>query len=608
MGANVAAMGMVNSFTIDSEESTKSTKTIKVDGKKAIRIFDTANGKGSLSVIFDQSVVQIDGRALESMDELEDAYHFFRGLFDQSPNVIFLEDWSRLKEEIDSVMASGVTDFNAWIHSLEDHQVVGLFDSVDILDVSKTAADMYKAPNKQAVLENLDRVLELSDIQKIREEIIAIASGEKVYKDEFLFKDFEGNQLYGDVSVSIVEGYEDTWKYVIASVSEMTSRIKGTEELKRIARNLQESTDLFQGTLNHVQTPISLSDEAGIIIEANQSYCDFYGQPREKILGSQFLTHTAPLLPEADQDRKMEQYTRFVEIGQSEEFEETLLTHKGWRSIDVVRGLYTRPDNQRWVVTSFFDITQLKSAEEQSRKLLQDERKLSELRSRFISMVSHEFRTPLTSAKMSSSVLVKYLDRLSAEMTVKHCEIIAKSISRLEDMIDGVLVISESGAGKLSAKPKEIQLESYLSGLCKEWKSSHDGIEFETDFAEAHHTTIIADERLLYLAINNLISNAVKYASKAAPKVTVSIIDQGAGNIRMTIADNGIGIPEEDQAEIFKSYYRAGNVGKISGTGLGLVVVENSLKSIGGSIQLESEVGKGTTFVIDFSTVTKDSA
>ena len=76
----------------------------------------------------------------------------------------------------------------------------------------------------------------------------------------------------------------------------------------------------------------------------------------------------------------------------------------------------------------------------------------------------------------------------------------------------------------------------------------------------------------------------------------------------MTIADNGIGIPEEDQAEIFKSYYRAGNVGKISGTGLGLVVVENSLKSIGGSIQLESEVGKGTTFVIDFSTVTKDSA
>ncbi|MGB0371098.1 MAG: PAS domain-containing sensor histidine kinase [Opitutales bacterium] len=544
----------------------------------------------------------------KSWDEIEDAYHFFHGLFNQSPNVIFLEDWSRLKERIDTVAKSGVTNFKSWANGLSDQEILKLFELVDILDVSQTATEMYKAESKQTVIENLDKILELSDLQKLRNEIGAIASGDKLFKDDFIFKDLEGNQIHGDVSVCVVEGYEDTWKYVIASVSEVTDRIEGAEELKRIARTFQESTDLFRGTLNHVQTPISLSDEAGIIIEANQSYCDFYGQVRDKIVGTQFLSHAAPLLTEADRERKMEQYSQFVRIGKSEEFEETVLTHKGWRTIDVVRGLYTRPDNQRWVVTSFFDITQLKSAEEQSRKLLQDERKLSELRSRFISMVSHEFRTPLTSAKMSSSVLIKYMDRLSEEMTVKHSEIIARAIRRLEDMIDGVLVISEAGAGKLAAKAKEIPLGEYLGNHIKEWHTAHPDIAFHTEFAPNSQDTIFADERLLYLAINNLVSNAVKYASKADPAVRITLKNTEQSGVLVTIADNGIGIPPEDQNEVFQSYYRASNVGKISGTGLGLVVVENSLKALGASISLKSEEGKGTTFLIDFPMTTKDSA
>lgn len=537
----------------------------------------------------------------KSWDELEDAYHFFRGLFDQSPNIIFLEDWSRLKEKIDEVAASGVTDFQSWANELPDDTLLKLFDYIDIVDVSQTAARLFKAKDKQAIMENLTSIMDLSDLDKLRQEIGSIASGDKVFNSDFVFKDLEGAQIHGDVSIYVVEGYEDTWKYVVASVSEVTSRIQGEERLKKIASTLQESTELLEGTLNHVQTPISLSDEAGIVIEANSSYCAFYGQSRDNILGSQFLSHTAPLLSEADRARKMSLYTDFVQIGQSEEFEETILTHEGWKTIEVFRGLYSRPDGQRWVVTSFFDITQLKAAQEKSRQLLQDERKLSELRSRFISMVSHEFRTPLTSAKMSSSVLIKYMDRLSKEMTVKHSEIISKAIRRLEDMIDGVLVISESGAGKLASKNKEIAVGEYLKNHYKEWSTAHPDITFETEFCGTDNDTILADERLLYLAINNLVSNAIKYSSSSDPKVSIQVNASHDSKVEITIKDNGIGIPEDEQTEIFDSYYRASNVGKISGTGLGLVVVENSIKALGGSVRLESKVGKGTAFIIDFS-------
>ena len=536
----------------------------------------------------------------KSWNELEDAYHFFRGLFDQSPNVIFLEDWSRLKDYIDELAASGVTDFHDWANALTDEETFELFELIDILDVSKSSATMFQAKDSKEVMANLPTLLSLLDPVKLRREIASIAVGDKDYKDDYLFRDMAGGEIHGSVAVAVVDGYEDSWKYVIASISEMTMRFQEGEKLKRIAHTLEQSTELFRGTLRHVQMPISLSDESGIIVEANQAYCDFYGRERSGVVGSHFLDHVASLLSDVDREKKMAQYAQFVRLGSSEEFEERLLTHAGWRTINVVRGLYTRPDGQRWVVTSFFDITQLKEAEEQSRKLLQDERKLSDLRSRFISMVSHEFRTPLTAAKMSSGILIKYIDRLPPEMLVKHSEIIGRATRRLEDMIDGVLVISQAGSGKLTAKHKALHLGKYFEELSSEWRAAHSDIHFEGEFSDLPEELIQTDERLLYLAVNNLVSNAVKYSRSADPRVCLRVRAELGGHVRIEIEDNGIGIPEEDQADVFNSYYRAGNVGKVSGTGLGLVVVENSIGALGGTISLKSELGKGSTFLIDF--------
>jgi signal transduction histidine kinase len=252
------------------------------------------------------------------------------------------------------------------------------------------------------------------------------------------------------------------------------------------------------------------------------------------------------------------------------------------------------------------DITKYKQAEEELYKALETERELNELKSRFVAMVSHEYRTPLTTILSSAELLERYTDRFTEENKLKHYRRIQTSVQVLTQLVNDVLAISKIEAGKQEFQPSQLDLDKLCRELVEELQlttarqhnlvfTSHNNCPLVAPGTASMASTYM-DEKLLRYIIGNLLSNAIKYSPQGSQVKFDLACDQDQAILR--IQDEGIGIPVKDQQHLFKSFHRGSNVGTISGTGLGLAIVKSSVDLHGGQIAVESEVGVGTTFTV----------
>src|SRR6266853_684363 len=242
------------------------------------------------------------------------------------------------------------------------------------------------------------------------------------------------------------------------------------------------------------------------------------------------------------------------------------------------------------------DIDDRKRAEVELLAAVQREKELSEMKSKFVSTASHEFRTPLATMLSSAELLEHYSESLSPAEKANLLQTIQSSAKRMSEMIDDVLALgrAESGVLKLSLGPTN------LRELCMRVVS-----EFRIAQGKQHVITLddrfdrleaMMDERLLRHILNNLLSNAVKY-SPPGSEVTLSLARREEQAV-IEIQDRGIGIPLEDQPRMFESFHRASNVENRPGTGLGLAIVKKAVELHGGEISLRSAVGSGTRFTV----------
>ena len=249
------------------------------------------------------------------------------------------------------------------------------------------------------------------------------------------------------------------------------------------------------------------------------------------------------------------------------------------------------------------DITERKQAEAELRKTLEKEKELNELKSRFVSMTSHEFRTPLTTILSSSELLQYYHDQWSEEKKLVYFDRIQSSVQHMTQLLEDVLLIGKVEAGKLGFNPAKINLIQFCRTLVDDVQlgngNSHQIIFNETklnDSIKCNFLEAYMDEKLLKHIFSNLLSNAINYSPKNST-INFELTCQD-GNAIFKIKDQGIGIPPEDQVHLFESFYRANNVGNISGNGLGLAIVKSSVDLHSGNITVDSEVGVGTTFTV----------
>jgi signal transduction histidine kinase len=227
---------------------------------------------------------------------------------------------------------------------------------------------------------------------------------------------------------------------------------------------------------------------------------------------------------------------------------------------------------------------------------LQQERELSELKSRFVSMVSHEFRTPLGITMSAVELLQHYEDRLPPEQKAELLADIQGSTKNMAALMEQVLLLGRVEAGRLAFQPRPLDLETLVLKLTDESLSATNRRcpivwTAHNDLTGAH-----GDEALLRHIFSNLLSNAVKYSPPGTP-VHFAGRREG-GDAVLTVKDEGIGIPVGERARLFEAFHRCANVGEIPGTGLGLVIVKRCVDLHGGSIELESEPGRGTVFTV----------
>jgi PAS domain S-box-containing protein len=232
---------------------------------------------------------------------------------------------------------------------------------------------------------------------------------------------------------------------------------------------------------------------------------------------------------------------------------------------------------------------------------LQRERELSELKTRFVQMVSHEFRTPLTTILSSSQIILTYGDRLTTERQGYHLQKIGHYVHRLNSLIDDILTLSKGEVQGLEFKPRSLDLVQFCADYTEELQTITGAAHPVIYQAAVPDCTGQFDENLLRLILNNLTGNALKYSSAGKP--IYIRLDCTASHITLEVQDEGVGIPLEEQAKIFHNFYRGTNVEAIPGTGLGLSIVQLAVTAHQGSIQFESLLDQGSVFRVELPLV-----
>lgn len=238
----------------------------------------------------------------------------------------------------------------------------------------------------------------------------------------------------------------------------------------------------------------------------------------------------------------------------------------------------------------------LYEAEQEVRKALQKEKELHELKSRFVTIASHEFRTPLSTVLSSVSLIAKYKTTEDDDKRMKHVERIKSAVSNLTGILNDFLSISRIEEGRIYNVPSTFDLETFATEVADEAQGVlklGQKINYEHQSSD---TVAVLDKQLLKNILLNLLSNASKYSGEHKEiNFTTNIKDD---TIKIVVQDQGIGIPAADRTHLFTPFFRAQNVTNIQGTGLGLNIVKRYVDIMGGEMDYESELDKGTTFFV----------
>jgi len=397
------------------------------------------------------------------------------------------------------------------------------------------------------------------------------------------------------IGVMAVQDYNNPRAYGLEDQELLTyvaAQVAIAVERRRAQEQLRESEQSYRALFEASSQGVMINDE-NEFLQVNEAAARLFGYRREEILGRHPRDLAPPFQPDGERSdvASARHINRCLETGEAR-FEWVSQRADGTDvPLDVV---LTRIEmgGRRVLQAMVTDISERKRAEAELKRALEHERELSQLKSNFVSMVSHEFRTPLGIIQSSAEILEDYLEQLDPNERREQLRSIIKNSRRMAGLMEEVLVLGRLDAGRMQFQPAPLDLAALCRRLVDEVMSTMDGsctIEFFTaDLPEQG----MADERLLRHILLNLLTNAVKY-SEPDQRVAFHARAEGAF-IEFRVEDQGIGIPAGEQDRLFEAFHRGSNVGQRPGTGLGLVIVKRCVELHGGTIHIDSAVGRGT--------------
>ena len=241
---------------------------------------------------------------------------------------------------------------------------------------------------------------------------------------------------------------------------------------------------------------------------------------------------------------------------------------------------------------------ELQSAKDELTKALSTEKDLGDLKSRFVTMASHEFRTPLSTILSSASLLAKYSLTEEQDKRDRHIERIKSSVNNLTNILNEFLSIGKIEDGIITVNNIEINAESLLISICSEMHGLLKSGQ-KINYKHTGNSKIIIDPSLLKNVLFNILSNAIKFSVDNSTVYFTSAVSEN--NIEITVRDEGIGMSAPDQEHLFERFFRGSNALNIQGTGLGLHIVGKYMELMNGNISIKSELEKGTEIILTFN-------
>ena len=366
-------------------------------------------------------------------------------------------------------------------------------------------------------------------------------------------------------------------------------------EIKATEAALRASEEKFRQFIESAPIAAIITDQNGGVVLVNQESEKIFGFTREELIGRPIET----LVPAAFRD--IHPARRRAYLAQPEGRRVGALELAGQRKDGSVFPVeiqlsYIRVAPADLVMIIVIDITARRAAEDALHQALKQEKELGELKSRFVSMASHEFRTPLAAILAVTETLTLYRDRMDKGQVDARLDKIRQQVDHMKGVMEDVLQLARIQAGRVEFSPAPGRLDDLCRQIVEEFESM---AEYQQ---RVHLNCPVAlpptffDQRLLRQVFVNLLSNALKYSPQEKP-VHVELL-QDPQQVVLRVSDEGIGIPSDDLKHLFEPFHRAANVGAISGTGLGLSITKRSVELHGGAIAVASQVGQGTTITV----------
>lgn len=403
---------------------------------------------------------------------------------------------------------------------------------------------------------------------------------------ELLAKRKDGTLFPVEIKLSHVE---------IATGLLIMSFVMDISERKAAERALREQRDFLQLVIDTIPDFIAVKDSRGRFQLVNRRTAEIYGLTPTALLGKREID----IHPDqCELDRFQAQDQQALSSGQPLFIPEDAFGNDYYQINVIPLKNQAGAFDHLLVVGS--NITERKHAEQVLQQALQKEKELGELKSRFVSMASHEFRTPLTSIMVLTETLNNYRHKLTDEQITQRLLKIQDQIGHLKNIMDDVLQLARIQARRMEFNPTNIDLDEVCTSILEEFQSQPLAAKRLRYTYDRSIPPLLLDKRLIRQIISNLLSNALKYSKGEQPvDLSLTYTDQG---VVIQVRDEGIGIPPADRQHLFQPFHRATNVGTISGTGLGLSITKESVELHGGAITVESQVGLGTTFVVTLPT------
>lgn len=364
-------------------------------------------------------------------------------------------------------------------------------------------------------------------------------------------------------------------------------------QMRKVEEQLNNQIMFLRILLDAIPNPIFILNRQKALLECNSMFEELIGKDKQMMTGNILENFPDPVSAQY-----LDEIANEVIKKSCSNKREFVVDYLGDRRnvVIIVQTLHKSDFSITGLVGIVIDITDQKKMQKEIADSLNREKELSELKSRFISTASHEFRTPLTSILASADLLEMFGKDWEDIKFYEHIAKIQKAVHHMTVLLDDVLTVSRAESGKLQYSPETIHLDSICSEIIDNINMAYNQSTSIVFNNSSNVEKVMLDRKLITHILQNLLSNAIKYSLAQFPvKFDVSNTN---GTLIFEVADSGIGIPEKDKAKLFEPFHRATNIGNISGTGLGLSIVKKSVEMHNGSITFESQENIGTRFII----------